>query len=463
MAADRTSGTGTEGDARTTEVGFLVLRRTRPGFDHEWGGQMEDAAREALRAVGRHPREPDVAVTEPAALPAALAQLERARCETAVVLQPTIGDGRIVPTLAQQWRGGLVLWATPERPTSEKVSSCSLVATHLTGSLMRQLGRPFELVYGDPGEEATRADLRDAVAVTAAATRLGRSRVGLVGSHAPGFINLHADPVPLQEQVGPQLERMDLYELMNMVRDRDPTAVQEDVAAAGSVGVSEGDMTEEDLRPNSAYYLAISSLLADKALDAVAIRCWPELPNAIGQWPYLAMARHTAEGRVVALEGDVDGAVTGLMSAHLGLGPGYISDWLEHDDEAIHFWHPGHAPWSMCKPIGSEEGPRLGRHFNSETPMVVDAALAADMPITLVRLWRCDGRYHMTAADGRTVERDRRLRGASGRAVFDGRKPHPWLLDLCHAGMPHHVTLVPGHHAARFQRLAHYLGVEWVG
>src|SRR4029077_1686847 len=78
----------------------------------------------------------------------------------------------------------------------------------------------------------------------------------------------------------------------------------------------------DDLSINSRYYLALLELIAEEQLDAMAVQCWPELPNIMGQWPYLAFSRLNDEGHVVALEGDVDGALTCLLAKLLGLGVG---------------------------------------------------------------------------------------------------------------------------------------------
>ena len=440
-------------------AGLLVMGRKRPGFDPEWGRQMEVAARSAMQAMPLAAVGTQERAVDDASLRRVIDELRRADCETLIVLQPTMGDGRLVPILAQLWGGPLVLWATPERPDSDRVSSCSLVGTHVFASLLRQLDHPFELAYGHPDEEETRRQLAVAVRLSAAARRLGRSKVGLVGHHAPGFINLHADPAALSRTLGVQLHHFGLHELYALIQGQDDPAVERDLAAVSELRLSrEPGLGDADLPTNSRYYLAMRSLMEAEHLDALAVRCWPEMPNDFGHWPYLAMARLTDEGRIVALEGDVDGAVLCLMGKLLGLGAGYISDWLEHDERHITLWHPGHAPLHLCEP-GSA---RLARHFNDDKPLVIDATLAADRPITLSRLWRCDGRYHMTACDARSAAPRRALRGAVGLAVVEDRDVPAWFDHLCHQGMPHHVTLFDGHQAAALKRLARLLRVDWV-
>jgi len=440
-------------------VGFLAIGRKRRGFDVEWGRQIEEAAWRAATGLDFDAFRPQSPVADDTSLRGALEELRQAGCDALVVLQPVMGDGRLAPVLAQLWANPLVLWATPERPDGGKVSSCSLVGTHAFASILRQFGRPFEIAYGHPDDAKTRRQLRTAVELTAAAAKLRRAKVGLVGSHAPGFINMHADPAGMSRDLGVELHRFGLEEFFDLVEGQTDQAVEDDVKRVAAMGLPFGDgVSHDDLPTNSRYYLAMRALLADENLDALSVRCWPELPNRFGQWPYLAMARLASEGEVVALEGDVDGAVSCLIGRLLGLGPGYISDWLEHDEHSITLWHPGHAPLDMCTPGTA----RLGRHFNSGHPVVVDAELAADRPITLFRLWRCDGAYRMTACDARTAPPRRELEGVSGLATVDDRDVPEWFDALCHEGMPHHVTVLPGHHAGILPRLARQLGVHWL-
>src|SRR5207245_766512 len=135
--------------------------------------------------------------------------------------------------------------------------------------------------------------------------------------------------------------------------------------------------------------LALRDLIAEEKLDGVTLQCWPELGSMLGQWPYLALTRLTALGVITGMEGDVDGTLTCLLGKLLDGGIGFITDWLEHDARTIHFWHGGVAPLPLCEPPDAPGGPRLARHFNIEQPMVVDAALKVDMPVTVARLWRC--------------------------------------------------------------------------
>jgi hypothetical protein len=445
---------------KSIRAGLLVIGRKRRGFDMPWGQQIETWASCAADRLPLQAIQPETRVVDDATLRRAIQELRDRSCDVLVVMQPIMGDGRLVPILAQWWGGSpLVLWATPERPDSPTVSSCSLVGTHVFASILRQMQRPFELVYGHPNEEQTLQQLTTAIRLCTATARIRHAKAGLVGNPAPGFLSMHPDPALMSRQLGAQLHHFGLQEFYDLIESQSDEAVAADVEVVKGLGLPLGeDVSEDDFAGNSRYYLAIGQLIADESLDAVAVRCWPELPNRYGQWPYLAMARLASRNEAVALEGDVDGALSCLMGRLLNLGVGYLSDWLEHDESSITLWHPGHAPLEFCEP-GTL---RLGRHFNTGHPLVVDATLAPDRPITLVRLWRCDDAYRLMACEAHTAPPRRPLTGAHGLAIVEGRDVRQWFDGLCHEGMPHHLTVFQGQHVDLWRRLARLLGVQWI-
>jgi L-fucose isomerase-like protein len=206
----------------------------------------------------------------------------------------------------------------------------------------------------------------------------------------------------------------------------------------------------------------MKQMLADENLDAVALRCWPELPNLTGQWPYLAMVRLTDEGHAVTMEGDVDGAIGMLVLRTLGVETGFLTDWLEHDDHHITTWHGGGTPACLAAPVGDPNGRTIARHFNSNKPAVVDGAIVPDLPVTIMRLWPGPDGYRLMAREATTAAPTRRLRGTNGRIVLPNENVHDLFDRMCHAGMPHHLTVAPGSHRRILERVARLLGMTAV-
>lgn len=444
------------------KVGLLFLGRKRPGFDMDWGAAMERQVRDAVRRSPFEVFEPPQKAVDDASLREIVAQCKEAEVDVIVLLQTTMGDGRLAPTLAQLWPHPPVLWATPENPEGDMISSCSLVGLHLWASTFRQMGSPFEIVYGGPETDGTLERLTDAVRLAATARKIHSARVGVIGGQAPGFFAMSADPVAVRVGLGVQVQTFSLLEFADVVNGFSDDEVFADVARVKAMGLEHKDTTDDDLPMASRLYLAMRWFLDAERIDALAARCWPEMPNTFGQWPYLGMSRLAEEGRAIACEGDADGALSAWIGESLGMGRCYLSDWLEHDDETITLWHGGAAPLSLSPPPGEPGAPQIARHFNNEKAAVLDAEIRPEIPVTICRLWRCDGEYRMAAREGRTFKPRRRLMGTHGLARLSDCNPGEWFEDLCREGMPHHVAVFQGAHADLLRRFARSSGIKWI-
>lgn len=392
-----------------------------------------------------------------------VSQIKATGAETLVILQPSLGHGQLAVGLSQLWPGPVVLWATPERPDVEKVSSCSLVAQNLWSSILRQSGHPFEFVYGHPDEDTTRQQLHDAIRVCVTAARLKGAKVGLVGTHSPGFIDLAVDPFVLRRDTGAQIHPLSLPQFMDRVREVPNDNAQQRADEIEALKLPAAEISRDDLLLSGSFEQAMLDLIAEEKLDALAVQCWPEIPNVLGQWPYLAMSRVADRGDIISMEGDADGALLLLIGKWLGAGVGFVTDWLEHDASSIHFWHPGMAALSMLKPASSDAGPVLAHHFNIAKPLVVDGQFREGEAMTVARFWKCDGRYAAMAFEGTTIPARRKVTGNTALVERAEGDVLQLFEALVHEGLPHHVVLFYGRHEARLRRLCRMLGVRWVG
>jgi L-fucose isomerase-like protein len=270
-----------------------------------------------------------------------------------------------------------------------------------------------------------------------------------------------ADPFTVHRGLGAQVQTFSLIEFSNVVNELNAKAVAEDVATFKALGLPHKDTTDEDLPMASRLYLAMRTFMENENLDAMTIREWPELPNVFGQWPYLGVARLVDEGRAVGIEGDADGSLSAWIAEQLGLGRCYLSDWLEHDEETITLWHGGAAPMSLCEPVSSPGGPRIAHHFNIKKPAVIEATIRAGMPVTVFRFWRLEGKYLLTGREGETIKPKRHLMATNALARM-AENPGEWFEELCHAGMPHHVAVIQGHHAGLLKRFARTMRMEFL-
>ena len=448
--------------SKPISVGIIFLGRKRPGFDMSWGAQMEKKVRTWLAGADMTIFEPPQKAVDDKSLREAVAACHTSEVEVLVLLQTTMADGRLAPTLAQLWPDPPVLWATPENQQGDMISSCSLVGVHCWASIFRQMGHSYEMVYGDPESPATQQRFNGAVRLAATVRRLRTARLGVIGGQAPGYFAMGADPFSIHSGLGVQMQTFSLMEFADVVLGFKDGEVAADVAAVKNMGLKHKDTSDEDLPMASRLYLAMRWFMDHESLDAMTIREWPEMPNNFGQWPYLGIARLTDEGRAVACEGDADGAMTAWIGETLGMGRCYLTDWLEHDEETITVWHGGAAPMSLCASSGEPGAPVIARHFNIKKPAVVEATLRTRMPVTVLRFWRCDGKYYLTAREGRTIQPRRHLMGTNGLVQLMCQDPRQWFEELCHHGMPHHVVVFEGHHLELLKRFAQVMRIEFM-
>ena len=442
------------------KVGALVLRRERGGFDQEWGREIEKKAENVLTSSDYDVFFSKKHIVDDKSLRSALDECRDEDVNTLLVLQPTMSDGKLASVLAQQWDLPVVFWATPEKP--ESVSSNSLVGNHIFMSAFRQFGHPFEFVYGMPGENETNKQINSSVKIVNTVDRLQNSRLDLIGYHAPGFIDMSMDPYLLSQSLGAQMSYTSLPQFTSLMKSISDEYIKEDIDKIHNLPVEIDNVSGDVLSMSSRFHLSFRRHIDDQNLDGLAIRDWSELSGRFEFWPYLSISRLLSEDVPVAMEGDVDGALSCLIGSSLGCGPVYISDWLEHTDDTVALWHTGNAPFQLSKSMGSDGGARVAKHFNNQNPAVVDADLRPNMPITVYRFWHCDNEYKFASFEAETIDPPKQLKGTNGFARVDDLSINSLFRSLCMEGMPHHVSVVEGHHSELLKRLADQLDLSVV-
>lgn len=443
------------------KVGILFLKRKRAGFMPEWGEYIERSVREQLATSEFDIFIPEDRIVDSPSLLTAMKKCDSNSCQVLVILQTTMSDGRMAPVLGRHASAPVVFWATPEKQDGDMISACSLVGAHTFAATLAQTGHVFEFVYGMPGERQTIEDFTSAVYRSFACSAIRSSNAGLVGYHAPGFIDMHVAPYSMQADLNVELFHIGMHEFIDNVHAVSDEAARNDLNEMRQLGLKcSDDISDADLLLSSKYYLSMKELMDNMRLSSLGLRDWPEL-SAV-QWPYLAMARLASEGYAVACEGDVDGALSCLIGTASGCGACYLSDWLEHDESHITLWHGGAAPFQLCQGVDDEVFPKISRHFNNKQPAVVDATLKSGISITLFRLWHLNGKYMFTAIEGETVKPGRHLMGTNGGGRFDNVNVKDYFQRMIRSGFPHHPVICEGHVKDHLYKLMNNLKVDCV-
>merc|ERR1719232_1998918 len=261
--------------------------------------------------------------------------------------------------------------------------------------------------------------LERALSVSFASRYIQLTKVALIGHQAPGFTDFHPNPFLMSQTFGIVSQHVGLTEYIATALD---AVTQEEVEAdmdrvTGTFPFKALDTgfgcEKHEIAASCRHYLAMKKLVKDNNFDALAIRCWPELPGPAGlsQWACMALARLATEGLPVACEGDVDGSIGCLVGKLLGCGAVYLSDWLEHDESTLTLWHGGMAPTQLSEPIGAPLGPCISRHFNNKVPGCLDATIKIGIKVTVFRFWVIDNKYHLVVFEGTTLAPKRHILG----------------------------------------------------
>ena len=150
----------------------------------------------------------------------------------------------------------------------------------------RQLGGLCEIVYNNLNWDKAKQSLLNAVYVAFATRYMKRTKLALIGYQAPGFVDFHPNPFQMCRQFGSILQQVGMTEYIATALH---TITEEEVAADIAKvkelnlpfkAVDTGFGVEEhELSQASRHYLAMKKYIYDDNFDALAIRCWPELPG----------------------------------------------------------------------------------------------------------------------------------------------------------------------------------------
>ena len=451
-------------------IGLMIMGRKRPGFDPQWGAHMKELIQKRVQSLPYEVIIPSDNIADQAELSRAAETCRTKGVTVMLLVQPTISDGRLAPLLSRLWNKPLVFWATTEKPEGAMISANSLVGTHVMAATLRQLGHPLEILFGHPDEKDTINRLTQSIAAVHATDSIQNKSLGLVGFPAPGFIDFHADPVFINDSLNSQLYQINTPEFIDRIMAYNEqelaTEVQHflDLELPQTPAFTEvcGNETHQALTMQARFYRGFRDFFTEEGFASLAFRCWPDLPTITGHWPYLALYRLVSEGFPIAMEGDIDGALGSTIAESAGLGPVYLSDWLEHDTSSITIWHTGAAPLQLANPVGTPGGPALDVQFNNKRPTVVESTIRPGMDVTAFRLWRYNNQYHLTALEGRTEQPLKHIMATNGRFVTHRVDICHWFEEMVQLGMPHHLCIIQGHHGDTLRRIARLSGFTWV-
>lgn len=234
------------------------------------------------------------------------------------------------------------------------IETGSLCGAHQICCVLRELGRPYFFVYGEPEEEKALSEIGKISMAAALSNRLRHVKIGNIGGRIKGMTEIAYDELEIKDKTGVRIVNLDEGELLKAyenISSRMASELWDDFkSGAGKVSA-----TDEHGVNAARYYAAIKQLVNLYGLEGICIKCYPLYMGKI----CLGYAALSDEGVVCGCEGDVNNTVSMKILYELSGQPVHNTDLLYPDTgtNTILFSHCGSGAFSLA---GEREDINLG-------------------------------------------------------------------------------------------------------
>lgn len=388
--------------------------------------------------------------------------LDREGIDLLVMHFVTFPAGALIPVIAERIHAPIVLLANPEGPGPGKMwEQNSFCGANLGAFVMRRLGKQYGYLKVMPAE--TPAALKKFIAAARCIKAMKNCRIGLAGGRVPGFYTSNFDEMKTRAKFGVAVEVADLVEVVDAAGKLTPEQLAEARAVVKRSACKVNSVPDRELDLAAKMFGAFKAMTAKYHLEALAIRCWPELSDIFGIAPCAVIGMLNDCGIPASCEGDVPGAVTmAMLKALAGGGMPLFVDLISYDEKANTgvVWHCGAAPVSLCRKFEETEY-RL--HFRvdggDKKGVTNDFSLKAG-PVTLAKLDQdADGHFRMLIAGGEAIDTEPFIRGNPLTIRFAA--PVKNLIDaIMLKGFEHHYTVIHADVRDELLQYCAWMGIE---
>ncbi len=348
---------------------------------------------------------------------------------------------------------------------------------------LAQIGFPHVRIREDFESTALAERIVPFFRAASAVRRLRGEVFGLFGGRSLGIDTGSIDPMQWRQLFGIDVEHIDQLEIIRRADQMPADPVEKTVGwlaeNVGTIAYDSKVLTPEKLSYQVRCYLATQQVVDEMGLDFIAVKCMPDLANdyvpqciaaALMPGPYDAFGKK--EPFAYGCEADCDGALTMEVLKHISGGmPVLFGDFSYLNAEtstiyipncgAICTWFAGRSddPRENLRQVELRPGIRRGGG-------AITYFKAAPGPLTLSRLYRKSGHYHMAIIPAEAVEPSREEYEAFVQAR--GRHQLPTVFarvsldfeQLIDEYGSNHVSAVAGNYVEELRRFCDLLGIK---
>jgi len=345
-----------------------LVALARPTFDLACAQSNFDSARALLQDLGATvvgPAELVMTVDDVAAVSLPDADLH-------ILFMASFSDASPAVELLGSVKGPILGWSMREPgAVGERLKLNSMCGVNLAAHALMDAGQSIRHIHGNADEAHVRTAIADALAgklpeaktpknISAerasqdvadnAFAWLKGKKVGAVGEAPVGFTPCLFDGPKLNSLFGLDVRQISINNAFERISAVKPARADKAYAAALAAQPSLGDVNVEQAKKVYGVEVALDDWREEDALDAIAIRCWPEFPTDLGACICSSLGRLSDRGTVTTCERDVLGAVTMLVCEALGSDENYLVDIVDlvEDEGLLRLWHCGSAATKLA-------------------------------------------------------------------------------------------------------------------
>lgn len=314
-------------------------------------------------------------------------------------------------------------------------------------NVLRQAGIPFTLTtdfVSKPDSASFQKDLHKFAKICRITAGMKTFNIGAIGARTTAFKTVRVDEMALQK-AGINVDTIDLSDVISRMKKVTPELVREKKEEILQV-TDFGDWPEEKLEKIAKLQVVLEDIAEEYHLQAMAVRCWPELQTELAIAPCTNVGILNEKGIATACELDISNAVMMRALALAADAPTTLLDFNNNygdvPDKAIMF-HCGPLPITMMEGKGETvEHLMFKKTFGDGSGVGVNKAKIRSGNITFGSLKTEDGKLEAFVSDGKFTNDtfDADFFG-SGKVVEKGG-----INDICtyiaENGYKHHLCVV---------------------
>jgi len=280
------------------------------------------------------------------------------------------------------------------------VTTADQAGTTALRKVMCDLGYTFRYVYDIVGKPVNSKKVADFGIAAAAAEKLRRAKVGMMGYRDMNLYGTLYDGASLKKVVGPEIETFEMLELLQryeVITENEKRKVLKDCLSNWKF-IKEGD--ESILLKGAGYYLAIRDIISERKYEAISLKDVDGMKKLLGFPPAMVFMLLSNETGVCTIpENDSLGCITQLIVKYLtGQSAAYL-EFYEFMEDRILAGVPDYVPAEVT----DGDITVVPAAFGEFSQGILNVSKVKTGKITMCRLASTGSKYCMHIVSGEAV------------------------------------------------------------